>query len=116
MKLMKNRLVELRKEKKLTQQDIATMLGERRSTVGHWETGHVNIDLENLKKLAEFYNVTIDYILGYEPTDDPQSVYHDAMEIINKLDIKPDKFKNLTDEQIELAKQLLKTIQEQNKK
>lgn len=111
-----NRLKELRKERGLLQKEVADYLEISRATYSFWETGRYEIDFKNLKKLAEFYNVTIDYILGYEPTDDPQSVYHDAMEIINKLDIKPDKFKNLTDEQIELAKQLLKTIQEQNKK
>lgn len=111
-----NRLRELRKERGLLQQEIANYLEISRATYSFWETGRYEIDFENLKKLAEFYNVSIDYILGYEPTDNPQSVYHDAMEIVNKLDIKPDKFKNLTDEQIELAKQLLKTIQNQNNK
>ena len=111
-----NRLKELRSEKGLLQREVAEAIDVSRPTYNHWVNGKGEIDFKNLKKLAEFYNVTIDYILGYEPTDDPQSVYHDAMEIINKLDIKPDKFKNLTDEQIELAKQLLKTIQNQNDK
>ena len=111
-----NRLKELRQEQKLSQKEIAQILKVGQTTYSGWETGKFEIDFKNLKKLAEFYNVSIDYILGYEPTDNPQSVYHDAMEIINKLDIKPDKFKNLTDEQIELAKQLLKTIQNQNDK
>ena len=111
-----NRLKELRKEKGFLQREVAEAINVSRPTYNHWENGKGEVDFENLKKLAEFYNVSIDYILGYEPTDNPQSVYHDAMEIINKLDIKPDKFKNLTDEQIELAKQLLKTIQNQNNK
>lgn len=111
-----NRLKELRKEKGFLQREVAEAINVSRPTYNHWENGKGEVDFENLKKLAEFYNVSIDYILGYEPTDNPQSVYHDAMEIINKLDIKPDKFKNLTDEQIELAKQLLKTIQNQNDK
>lgn len=110
-----NRLKELRSEKGLLQREVAEAIEVSRPTYNHWENGKGEIDFKNLKKLAEFYNVTIDYILGYEPTDDPQSVYHDAMEIINKLDIKPEKFKNLTDEQIELAKQVLKAIQNQGK-
>jgi len=110
-----NKLKELREERGLLQREVAEQLQVKRTTYCAWENNDNQIDFENLKKLADFYNVSIDYILGYEPTDNPQSVYHDAMEIISKLDIKPEKFKNLTNEQIELAKQLLKTIQEQNK-
>lgn len=60
-----NRLRELRKEKKMTQQDVASVLGVERSTYGKYETGAiplVNVDL--LKTLSDLFGASPDYIRG----------------------------------------------------
>lgn len=59
-----NRLKELRKSKGLLQKDIAKFLNIAVSTYSYWEVGKYDIDNENLKKLADYYNVSIDYLLG----------------------------------------------------
>ena len=47
-----------------TQIEVAKALGISRSLVNNWELGFVNISLKQLIKLAYFYQVPIDYLLG----------------------------------------------------
>lgn len=61
---MKNRIRELRKNKKLTQADLAKFLNVSDRTVGFYETEERDPDTNTLKKLADFFNVSIDYLLG----------------------------------------------------
>ncbi|AFK85868.1 MULTISPECIES: helix-turn-helix domain-containing protein [Thermoanaerobacterium] len=59
-----DRLKELRKEKNLTQEDLAKILEISRSTIAGYETERKEPDYETLKKIADFFNVSIDYLLG----------------------------------------------------
>lgn len=59
-----NRLRELRKARNMTQVDIARIVGIGQSGYSFWENGRSKIDDESLTKLANFYGVTVDYILG----------------------------------------------------
>lgn len=59
-------LKELRKENEYSQQDVADFLNISRSTYGKYETGDREPSLEMLCKLADFYKVTTDYLLGRE--------------------------------------------------
>lgn len=59
-----NRIKELRLRCKETQEQLAKEIGVGRSVVGMWETGKSNPDLEGLRKLAVYFNVSADYILG----------------------------------------------------
>lgn len=58
-----NRLKELREDKDLFQKDIAEYLKVDQSNYSKYELEKVNIPLEYLKMLAEFYNTSIDYLL-----------------------------------------------------
>ncbi|KNE18769.1 helix-turn-helix domain-containing protein [Virgibacillus pantothenticus] len=59
-----NRLKFLRKQKGLKQEDVAKSLGISRARYSHYENNHVEPDIEMLKNLSQFYNVTIDYLVG----------------------------------------------------
>lgn len=59
-----NRLRELRIEKGLLQSDIAKIIEKSDRVVGFYETGERDMNTETLSKLANFFNVTIDYLLG----------------------------------------------------
>ena len=59
-------LKKVRKEHKLTQQDIADVLGVDRSTYTFYETGKTSPSIATLQKLSNIYNVTIGYLAGYE--------------------------------------------------
>lgn len=58
-----NRLCELRKSKKLSQEQLAEKIGVSRQAVSKWERGEASPDTDNLIALAEIYDVSIDEIL-----------------------------------------------------
>lgn len=61
------RLRELRKKNKMTQRQLAEKLFVDCSSVTKWETGKAFPDFSNQKKLANIFNVSLDYLLGNEP-------------------------------------------------
>ncbi len=50
----------------VSQQALADQIGVFRNTISNWETGYSQISLENAKKVAEYFGVTIEYLLGSE--------------------------------------------------
>lgn len=54
------------KKSRLSQQTLADQIGVFRNTISNWETGYSQISLENAKKVAEYFGVTIDYLLRSE--------------------------------------------------
>ncbi|GAA0108552.1 helix-turn-helix transcriptional regulator [Clostridium sp.] len=62
--MISNRLKELRQEKDLLQKDVATYLNISTSAYGFYEQGKRTPDSEMMKKLSEFFNVSLDYLLG----------------------------------------------------
>lgn len=60
-----NRLKELRKEKKLTQEDLAGKIGVSKITILRWENGERQIKPEKAQQLADYFGVSIEYLLGY---------------------------------------------------
>lgn len=55
-------LVELRKNKKLTQFELAEQLNYSDKSISKWENGDTLPDLETLNNLCKFYGVTLDYL------------------------------------------------------
>ncbi|MBQ9085134.1 MAG: helix-turn-helix transcriptional regulator [Clostridia bacterium] len=66
---MYTRLRDLREDKDMNQTQIAKMLGMSQTGYSKYETGENDIPTTILIKLARFYNVSIDYLLG--ETDNP---------------------------------------------
>ncbi|MCU4833928.1 helix-turn-helix domain-containing protein [Bacillus cereus] len=62
------RLHNLRKERKLRQEDMAKQLGIARTTYAMYEQGNREPDYNTLIKLATFFEVSIDYLLGTTET------------------------------------------------
>lgn len=67
---MKNRLKEIRKSRGYTQVSLQMHTGIEQALLSKFETGERIPPTETLVKLADFYNVSIDYILCR--TDNPQ--------------------------------------------
>lgn len=63
------RLKELRKLRKMTQQRLAIELNMNQNTISRYESGEREADYQTLIRFADFFNVSIDYLL--ERTDDP---------------------------------------------
>jgi transcriptional regulator with XRE-family HTH domain len=62
--MISKRLRELRKQKKLSMQDVANSLGVTRASVSKWELGFTQPELPRLERLAELYEVAVGFILG----------------------------------------------------
>lgn len=64
--LFKDSLKKLRKEKGLSQADFAEAFGVSRGAVAMWESGKRKPGFDTLEKLADFFGVTTDFILGID--------------------------------------------------
>lgn len=62
-------LKELRKEKGMTQEQLAEMLNMNNRTISRWENGNTMPDFDILIELAKFYDVSIEEILNGERTE-----------------------------------------------
>lgn len=63
-KTFAQRLKELRKESKQTQDDIAKILNVRRSTYGEYERGKIKPPADKIFKLASLFSVSVEYLVG----------------------------------------------------
>lgn len=61
-----NRLKELRQEKKLSQKELAKKIGVHYRTLQNWENGESQIKPDKAEKLADFFGVSVGYLLGYD--------------------------------------------------
>ena len=59
-----NRLREIREDKDLKQDDVAKTLGIKQQQYSEYERGTVLISIEKLDKLADFYDTSVDYLIG----------------------------------------------------
>lgn len=66
------RLKQLREDNDLRQEDVGKIVNVEKSTVSQWESGKRTPDVETIMKLADYFNVSIDYILG--KTDIPTPI------------------------------------------
>ncbi len=58
------RLKDIREDNDLTQNDIARLLETTRQQVSKWETGVQMMGIDKYIKLAKYYNISADYLLG----------------------------------------------------
>ncbi len=93
-----NRLKELRLKRGLLQSDIAKIIKKSERTVGFYETGERDMGTETLGILADFFNVSVDYLLGR--TNMPNELHQAAssnIDLAKLAEISPDKKKAITD-------------------
>ena len=64
MNIFCERVKELRIEHNLTQKQLADKLQTTNSSVCDWEKGRSQPDLQTLAKIAQFFQVSVDYLLG----------------------------------------------------
>lgn len=60
-------LVENRRQRGITQEELARFLGVSKAAVSKWETEAAYPDIHLLPRLASFFDITIDQLMGYEP-------------------------------------------------
>ncbi|MED1602646.1 helix-turn-helix transcriptional regulator [Alkalihalophilus marmarensis] len=74
----KDRLKYCRKERKVTQEKLAEKLGIKRPTYAKYETGENQPDIAMLNKLADFFDVSTDYLLGRTDIRDTSNISYAA--------------------------------------
>lgn len=74
-----NRLKELRQEKKLSQKEMALELHTPLRTYQRWENGESQIKPEKAKKLADYFGVSVGYLLGYDDNDFEKQIRIDTL-------------------------------------
>ena len=77
-----NRLKELRKEKKLSQKEIAKEMSISEKTLSRWENGESQIKPEKAQQLAKYFGVSVGYLLGYEEAKTLENILKDAEEYL----------------------------------
>ena len=60
-------IIRLRKDKGVTQEQMADFLGVTKASVSKWETKQSMPDISLLPIIASYFDVSIDDLLGYEP-------------------------------------------------
>ena len=63
------RIAELREQQRLTQEELAVIIGVSRASLSHYESNRRKPNLITLTRLADLFQVTIDYIIGRSPPD-----------------------------------------------
>ena len=64
IRMFGNNLSLLRKEKNMEQRALAKVLGVSQQTISRWENNVVEPDIKSLIKIANYFDVTTDYLLG----------------------------------------------------
>ena len=78
-----NRLKELRKEKKISQKKLSEIFGVTEKTISRWENEEVQIKSDKAKQLADFFSVSVPYLLGFSDFKDEQK---SALEVYKTKD------------------------------
>ena len=76
-------IAELRKEKNLTQKDLATQLNVSDKAISRWETGKGFPDVDSLQALSKFFSVTINELLAGEKAEINMGIWLDYTDITN---------------------------------
>ena len=84
MHIVKNKIRDLREDLDLRQIDVAKATGIDQKTLSNYETGKTNPDSYSIIKLAEFFQVTTDYLIGYSSANIKSN--EDVLEMLNNME------------------------------
>ncbi|WP_208586028.1 helix-turn-helix domain-containing protein [Gracilibacillus suaedae] len=109
--MLAQRLRSARRNKKLTQEELASKLHTKKQTISNYETGYSSPSNEVLKEIANILDVSTDYLLGR--TDYQKEISNNKIEINEPLDgLFGYDLDSLTEEEKkELKKQLKKEVE-----
>lgn len=120
---MAKRLRQLRLDKGVSQEELAKWLSVSRTSYTKYETGAYEPSIETLIKLAGYYGVSVDYIIGYSDscityehcTDDEQNIIalyrrYRNKEVIRDMLAEPDTLSNLAEDEQELVVNYRKSV------
>lgn len=106
--MLGNKIKSLRELKKITQTELSEQLDVSPSTVGMWEQNRRTPDAEMLKRISEFFNVSLDYLLGKTDIKNYSKEYTVALHSDTDYDDLPESAKEEINNFIEYVKQKYK--------
>lgn len=62
--MLGEKIINERKNHKLSQEELAEMVGVTRQTISNWELNETSPDLKQAQKLADIFNISIDELIG----------------------------------------------------
>ena len=82
-----DRLIELRKEDRKTQEEMANIINVKRSTYSAYERGQILPPYDKIESIAKYFNVTIDYLMGNSnvSVEAPSAAVHDVNHALSNL-------------------------------
>lgn len=126
MSTFAKRLKELRTESHLTQQELADKFYLNKSSISRYEQGKQMPEIDQLQKLAEFFDVSIDYLLGKTNIRKPEDKISTALtedpellEFWSELRKRPElqllfkQTRELSDKDIRWLIRIIKTIEDE---
>ncbi|PSL42168.1 DNA-binding XRE family transcriptional regulator [Planomicrobium soli] len=77
-----SRIAKLRKNRRpsLTQEEFAHEIGISRAALSHYEKDRREPDYETLQKIANYFSVTTDYLLGREQSEDSNTIFNQGID------------------------------------
>lgn len=104
------RLKELRLQKRLKQSELAEVLHVKQNTISNWENGKTEISNADAIAIANFFGVTVDYLLGRseEKTPSDEELSEGERELIELVS-------QLTDDEIKQIAQFIQFLVSQRK-
>ena len=82
-------IINKRKEKGLTQEELASYIGVSKAAVSKWEIGQSYPDITFLPQLATFFNISIDELMGYEPQMSKEDIHKLYVSLSCEFAVKP---------------------------
>lgn len=95
-------IINKRREKGLTQEDVAGYIGVSKASVSKWETGQSYPDITFLPQLATFFNISMDELMGYKPQMCKEDIRKLYLSLSSDFAVKP------VDEVLEHCREIVK--------
>ena len=109
-----NRIKQLRNEEGINQDVLAKLLGLEIAGISKLETGRVPLKDEYIVKLAEYFKVSTDYLLGKSDIRNPGN--NDDLLDLAKVGFTKENYNPPTEKQKEQIKTIIETILQDNRK
>ena len=97
-----DQLIKARKEKELTQEELAEKLNLSRQTILRWEKNQVFPDISNLKAVAQVLDVSFDYLLGEDKIEKDSIAEMNLLEVLISKKVRLVIFEEFVDNYIDI--------------
>lgn len=88
-------LQELREDRDISRKDLAAYLNISVSTLGMYEQGRREPNIDMLIKLADYFNVSLDFLVGRDADNEERKNMLEALRLKNKIDKLPQGYKDI---------------------